>query len=332
MQRALELAQMGRYTCAPNPMVGCVIVHEDEIIGEGFHYKAGEPHAEPNAIATVADKSLLASSTLYVSLEPCAHFGRTPPCSNLIIEHQIPRVVLATRDFNSEVNGKGIQRMQNAGIELIEGVLEKEAQLLNAKFFTFHQKKRPFISLKWAQSKDGIMDPAREEKQKGIQWISQPESQVYSHRLRVEHQAILVGRKTVETDNPSLDSRAFKGPDPLRIIIDPKAKLNTDLKVFRDSNYWHFKEDPKGERDRYLDSKSPLESILNTCYNEGIQSLLVEGGAKTLSHFVEQDLWDEIHIIEANHCLNSGLKAPSIKGAADQLIQLGKDQIKIYRQ
>lgn len=331
MQRCLELALKGRYSAAPNPLVGSLIVHNDEIIGEGYHFQAGEPHAEVNAIRSVKDPQLLKQSTLYVNLEPCSHYGRTPPCSLLVKEKGIPKVVMATRDYNAQVNGQGVQILRAAGIDVTEGVLEKEAQFINRRFFTYHREKRPYITLKWAQSSDGIMDPKRDPNTKGIQWISQAETQVYSHRLRAENQAILVGRKTVEIDNPSLDCRAFQGKNPLRVILDPNNKLHTSFKVFRDTNFLRFCSEPKEAQDRQLNLQKPLiPQVLQSLYQKGIQSILVEGGQHTLSAFIEADLWDEAHQINAPHPLGSGLKAPKLSAKRAESLILVKDQISIF--
>lgn len=331
IQRCLQIAENGQSTVAPNPLVGCVIVYEGRIIAEGYHHHPGGPHAEVVAIQKVKDPHILKNCTLYVSLEPCAHFGRTPPCSDLILEKGIPRVVIATRDLNAAVNGKGIEKLRAAGIEVKEGLLAEEAQFQNRHFFTFHGKNRPYITLKWAQSADGFMDAARDASEKGINWISSPESQAYSHKLRVNHSAILVGRKTVEVDNPSLNARAYKGQDPLRVIIDANNKLDhQDFKVFRDQNYLRFCNSPTGKQDCPLDpNKNTLRQILHKLHSLEINSLLVEGGAKTLASFIEADLWDEAHIIQAKHNLGLGLKAPKINGKYEES-SLGTDKLLKY--
>lgn len=331
MKRCLELAEMGRYTAAPNPMVGSIVVHEGQIIGEGFHHHAGGPHAEVMAIESVKNKELLNNSTIYVSLEPCSHYGRTPPCSDLIIDSKIPRVKIATRDFNTQVNGAGIAKLQSAGIDVEEGILEKEAQELNSPFFKFHRTQTPYVTLKWAQTRDGIMDPKREKNAKGVQWISAPESQVFAHKLRAQNQAILVGRKTVEVDDPSLDARAFSGRDPLRLIIDPERVLDKTKKVFRDSNYYCFSYKPEGANDvLLLKGEDIIEQILDFCYEHNIQSILVEGGSYTLGSFIDIDAWDEAYIIEAQQNLLEGLLAPSLAQKAE-IMNLGMDQLKHYR-
>lgn len=322
---------MGQYSVSPNPMVGCVIVQEGKIIAEGFHHHPGGPHAEVVAINRVKDPELLKSCTLYVSLEPCAHHGRTPPCSDLIVRMGIPEVVIATRDINAAVNGKGIQKLQKAGIVVREGVLADEAREQNRHFFTYHAKQRPFITLKWAQSADGFMDPDRKQNETGIKWISRPESQVFSHQLRARHDAILVGRKTVEIDNPSLDCRAFAGKNPLRIILDPQSKLSDDCAVFRDSHYRRFCYHPSHELDREIKAdQAPLPQILESLYREGIGSMLIEGGAHTLQSFLDAQIWDEALVIQSTQILKSGLKAPNIEGLVSST-NLGMDQILNYR-
>lgn len=331
IKRCLELAQMGEYTVSPNPMVGCVIVREGKIIAEGYHHHPGGPHAEVVAINRVEDPELLKDATLYVSLEPCAHHGRTPPCSDLIVRMGIPEVVIATRDINAAVNGKGIEKLQKAGIVVREGILAEEAREQNRHFFSYHAKQRPYITLKWAQSADGFIDPDRKQNETGIKWISRPESQVFSHQLRARHDAILVGRKTVAIDNPSLDCRAFAGKDPLRIIIDPQAKLNKDFAVFRNEEYLRFCYQTSNPQDRALNpNQDLLPQILNTLYKEGLGSVLIEGGAQTLQAFIDAQLWDEAYVIQSDLNLKAGLKAPKIKGSVSKTI-FAKDEILNYR-
>ena len=231
MQVCIDLALKGFPLAFPNPMVGCVIVHNDSIIGQGYHQQCGSHHAEVNAIASVENKELLEQSTLYVSLEPCAHFGKTPPCADLIVKSKIPRVVIGSLDTFSEVNGKGIQRLKETGIEVLTKVLEKECRAINKRFFTFHEKKRPYIILKWAQTSDGYIAPLN---QKEPLWISSPESKTLVHLWRSQEQAILVGRKTAELDNPLLTTREVKGKNPIRIVLDRELSLNKDLLIFND--------------------------------------------------------------------------------------------------
>ena len=234
MQKCLELAKQGLSHVSPNPMVGCVIVYNNKIIGKGLHEKYGEPHAEVNAIASVKNKNLLKKSTLYVNLEPCCHYGKTPPCTSLIIKHKIPKVVIGCIDSFSKVSGKGIEKMQNAGIKVKLGILENECKLLNKRFFTFNEKKRPYIILKWAKSKDGFIAP---NNQKEPFWMTSLESKKLTHIWRAEEDAILIGRITAQKDDPSLTVREIKGKNPVRIVIDKNLKLSRKLKLFnKESN------------------------------------------------------------------------------------------------
>ena len=335
MQRCLDLAVNGAYTTSPNPMVGCVIVHNGEIIGEGWHKKAGEPHAEVNAIASVKDQTLLEKSTLYVSLEPCAHFGRTPPCASLIIQKNIPRVVVACLDPNPQVAGNGVAMLRNAGITVEIGVLEAQAIAINRKFITYHQQKRPFITLKWAQTADGFIDVIRNNGQKGSYAISGNLAKTWVHALRAKHDAILIGPQTARIDDPSLTVRAFSGKSPLRLIIDRNASLPTDLKVFTDGMPTiHFvqKKDTQQNRNNVLiDAPDFISGVIGYCYNHKIQSILVEGGAQILQAFINANLWDEAFVLVADKKLNVGLSAPKlsvIKEVSEQ--QLGVDLIKYY--
>ena len=234
MQRCLDLAKKGLGKTYPNPLVGSVIVYQDKIIGEGWHQKAGTPHAEVFAIASVQDKSLLKEATLYVNLEPCNHYGKTPPCAQLIVEHQIPRVIIGCIDPFEQVNGSGVKTLEKAGIEVTTAVLEGKAKALNKRFFTFHNKKRPYIILKWAETTDGFTAPLDQEKGKPF-WITSPESKKRVHKWRTEEAAILVGTKTVEIDNPSLTARLWKGKQPLRVVIDKSMKLNSSLNTFNNA-------------------------------------------------------------------------------------------------
>lgn len=335
MQRCLDLAVNGAYTTSPNPMVGCVIVHNGEIIGEGWHKKAGEPHAEVNAIASVKDQTLLEKSTLYVSLEPCAHFGRTPPCASLIIQKNIPRVVVACLDPNAQVAGNGVAMLRNAGIIVEIGVLEAQAIAINRKFITYHQQKRPFITLKWAQTADGFIDVIRNKGQKGSYAISGNLAKTWVHALRAKHDAILIGPQTAKIDDPSLTVRAFSGKSPLRLILDRNASLPTDLKVFTDGMPTiHFvqKKDTQQNRNNVLiDAPDFISGVIGYCYNHKIQSILVEGGAQILQAFINANLWDEAFVLVADKKLNVGLSAPKlsvIKEVSEQ--QLGVDLIKYY--
>ena len=333
MNRCLELASKGLESVSPNPMVGSVIVYQGKIIGEGYHKEYGKEHAEVNAITSVKDKSLLKDSTLYVNLEPCAHFGKTPPCSNLIIEHKIPKVVIGCVDSFSDVNGKGIIKMEKAGIKVSVGVLEKESRELNKRFFTFHEKKRPYIILKWAESKDGFIAP---KDQTAPFWMTCSDSKKLVHQYRAEEDAILVGRITAEKDNPSLTVRKVTGKNPTRIVIDKDLKLSKKLNLFNnlaktiifntlktkeiDSNYYIK-----------IDFNNLIENILQELYKQNIQSLIIEGGAKTLQSFIDKKLWEEARIFTANRTLVEGVKAPTLDGEIIFETKIDEDQLEIIK-
>jgi len=333
MNRCLELASKGLENVSPNPMVGSVIVHENKIIGEGYHKEHGKEHAEVNAIASVKNKSLLKYSTLYVNLEPCAHFGKTPPCSDLIIEHKIPKVVIGCVDTFSDVNGKGILKMEKAGIEINIGVLEKESQELNKRFFTFHEKKRPYIILKWAESKDGFIAP---KDQIAPFWMTSSNSKKLVHQFRAEEDAILVGRVTAEKDNPSLTVREIKGQNPTRIIIDKDLKLSKKLILFNNEAktiIFNTQITKKINSNYYIkiDYSNMINNILHQLYKQNIQSLIVEGGTKTLQSFIDENLWDEARIFTANKTLIEGVKAPRIEGEIIYETTIDKDQLEIVK-
>lgn len=319
MHRCLQLAANGRGSTSPNPMVGAVIVHNGRIIGEGFHIRAGEPHAEVNAVKSVkdSDKHLLTKSTIYVSLEPCSHYGKTPPCCDLIISCGIPRVVIGITDTNSQVNGKGIERMKNAGIEVITGILQKEAAELNRTFFKLHGKKRPYITLKWAETSDKFIDYIREEGSPLA--ISNAISRMAVHKLRSESDAILVGTRTALLDNPSLTTRHWAGGSPLRLVIDRDNKLPTSLRLF-DGELPTVIYTASAAKEKYgknitqveVDfSTSVIPQILDHLATININSLLVEGGAKLLQSFIDADLWDTIRVERNPHLkIDNGVPAP----------------------
>ena len=331
MQRCLELAKKGMGLVSPNPMVGCVIVYNSEIIGEGFHQKYGEAHAEVNAINSVTDKSLLNKSTLYVNLEPCAHFGKTPPCSNLIIEHKIPKVVIGCVDSFSEVAGKGIEKMKNKGIEVIVGILEKESRELNKRFFTFHEKNRPYVILKWAESKDGFIAP---NNQKEPFWMTSSESKKLVHKWRAEEDAILVGRITAEKDNPSLTAREVTGKNPIRIVIDKDLKLSGDLNLFNSEAktiiFNAIKSEETGTNQFVkIDFNYLIKNILEELHKQNIQSVKIEGGSITLQSFIDANIWDEARIFTANKLFSQGLKTPIIEGEIILEEEIGTDTLEI---
>ncbi len=332
MFRCIQLARCGEAGAAPNPMVGAVIVCDGRIIGEGYHRRCGGPHAEVNAIASVRDKQLLRRSTIYVSLEPCAHFGKTPPCADLIVRSGIPRVVIGCTDPFAKVNGLGIKKLRDAGCEVEVGVLEQECRHLNRRFFTFHQQRRPWITLKWAQSTDHYISPlpapplgechnaaaplfsgneALPQRGSGEgAFFSNPLTQTLVHRLRARHQAILVGTRTAIVDNPSLTTRLWPGPNPLRLTIDRHNSLPTTL---------HLKD---GSVPTIVYTHETIPEILDDLYRRGIQSLLVEGGAQLLQSFIDAGLWDEARIETAPFSLGNGVAAPAL---TDALLQDSED-------
>ncbi len=331
MKKCLELAKKGMGYVSPNPMVGCVIVFNDEIIGEGYHQEYGKDHAEVNAIENVKDKSLLKKSTLYVNLEPCVHFGKTPPCTNLIIESKIPKVVIGCADSYSEVSGKGIKKMQNRGIEIIVGVLGKESRELNKRFFTFHEKKRPYIILKWAESKDGFMAPLNQNKPF---WMTSSESKKLVHKWRAEEEAILIGRITAKKDNPSLTVREVAGSNPIRIIIDKNLTLSGDLNLFNSDAktiiFNSLKSEENGTNQFIkIDFNYLIEKILKELHKQNIQSVKIEGGSITLQSFIDSNIWDEARIFTANKLFSQGLKTPIIEGKIILERKIGTDTLEI---
>ena len=333
MRRCLELASKGLENVSPNPMVGSVIVYENTIIGEGYHKQYGKEHAEVNAIASVKDKSLLKDSTLYVNLEPCAHFGKTPPCSNLIIENKIPKVVIGCVDTFSDVNGKGIIKMEKAGIEVNIGVLEKESQELNKRFFTFHEKRRPYIILKWAESKDGFIAP---KDQTTPFWMTSYDSKKLVHQFRAEEDAILVGRVTAEKDNPSLTVREIEGENPTRVVIDKEMKLSEKLSLFNNEakTIIFNTQKTKTINSNYyikIEYKNLINNVLCELYKQNIQSLIIEGGAKTLQSFIDKNLWDEARIFTANKTLVEGVKSPNIEGEIIYETAINEDKLEIIK-
>ena len=328
MQVCIDLALKGFPLAFPNPMVGCVIVHNDSIIGQGYHQQFGSHHAEVNAIASVENKELLEQSTLYVSLEPCAHFGKTPPCADLIVKSKIPRVVIGSLDTFSEVNGKGIQRLKETGIEVLTKVLEKECRAINKRFFTFHEKKRPYVILKWAQTSDGYIAPLN---QKEPLWISSPESKILVHQWRSQEQAILVGRKTVELDNPLLTTREVKGKNPIRIVLDRKLSLNKDLLIFNDDAPTLVVND-KLSSDNHLkiDFNNLAPSLLKELHRRNIQSIIIEGGAQTLNTFIDAKVWDEARVFTSKKTLEKGVQSPLIQSVINYSEIVGDDKLTYF--
>jgi diaminohydroxyphosphoribosylaminopyrimidine deaminase/5-amino-6-(5-phosphoribosylamino)uracil reductase len=331
MQRCLQLALKGLGKVSPNPMVGCVIVHENKIIGEGYHQQYGEAHAEVNAINSVSDKSLLPKSTLYVSLEPCNHYGKTPPCADLILKYQIPEVVIGIQDSFEKVNGSGIKKLVDAGVRVTTGVLENECREINKRFFTFHQQKRPYIILKWAQSKDGFIG----KKNKSVR-ISNELTRILNDTWRTQEDAVLIGGETARTDNPHLTVRSIEGRNPTRIILSKTGELPTNSNLFDGSattlvysknNFQYTNCETVAMPD-----ENNLTYLLSDLHQRNIQSLIVEGGSSVLNQFILKEKWDEIRIFESEDMLEDGILAPTISSAISSIEQIDNNQLKIiYR-
>ncbi|MFC6268393.1 bifunctional diaminohydroxyphosphoribosylaminopyrimidine deaminase/5-amino-6-(5-phosphoribosylamino)uracil reductase RibD [Frigoriflavimonas asaccharolytica] len=313
--RCIQLAKKALGNTYPNPLVGAVIIHDGKIIGEGYHKKAGEPHAEINAINSVEVLSLLPESTIYVSLEPCAHFGKTPPCALKLKEIGFKKVVIGCRDSHGKVDGKGIEILKNAGIEVQSGILEKECRDLNKRFFCFHEKKRPYIILKWAQSADGFLDKDFLPTAIGNSLTKQ-----FVHQLRSEEHAILVGTNTAIVDNPSLTTREIEGRNPTRILLDFDLKVSKDSEIFNNEAptlvFNQIKNEEIGNlKFIKIEKENLLQNLLQKLYEEQIQSVIIEGGSYTLQKFINENLWDETIIIKNNELLvENGTKAPTFEG------------------
>ena len=331
MKRCIEIAKKGLGNVSPNPMVGCVIVHNNKIISEGYHKKYGENHAEVNAINKVKNKEILKNSTLYVNLEPCSHHGKTPPCCDLIIKHQIPNVIIGTIDPFIKVRGSGIAKMRNKGINVEINLLEEENNLLNKRFFTYHRKERPYILLKWAQSKDGFIAP---KKQVGKFWMTSKESKELVHKWRSQEDGILVGRITAEKDNPQLTNRLFVGKNPIRLIIDKNLSIEKTFNVFNNDSktiiFNNIIDNLEGSNHFIkINFDNMLNEILAVLYSKNIQSIIVEGGTKTLQSFINNNLWDEARIFKTNHNMNDGLKSPLINGKIISTSFINNDTLNI---
>ena len=324
IKRCIEIAKNGLGYTRPNPMVGCVIVHDNKIIGEGFTSPYGNNHAEVNAINSVKDKSLLTESTLYVTLEPCSHFGKTPPCANLIVSYQIPRVVIGTLDTHNKVSGKGVEILKSSGCDVTIGVLEKECKGHHKRFFTFHNKNRPYIILKWAESNDGFIAPSSKKDQKPV-WISNEISRQLVHKWRAEEHAILVGANTVLNDNPSLTVRDWTGQNPIRIVLDRYNNLPKDRAVFNNES------DTIIISEKDIDYNTNIASqVCEFLHKKDIQSIIIEGGTKTLQAFVDEKLWDEARIFTGNIEVKNGVKAPMFSGKLITKTRIIGDTLKIY--
>lgn len=337
IHRCIQLAKNGLGLTYPNPMVGSVIVFDDKIIGEGWHQKAGSAHAEVNAINSVKNKELLKKATIYINLEPCSHYGKTPPCSDLIIASKIPNVVIGNLDPNPQVSGRGIEKLKATGCSVQTGILENECTELNKRFFTFHNKKRPYIILKWAQTLDGFIAPAPAERQERKPvWITNSYSRQLAHKLRAEEMSILVGTTTALQDNPSLTTRDWAGENPIRLVIDKDLKLLKSLSLFDETVQtivFNEKESHSAGKIIYvkINFNDLAMEICRTLYQNSIQSVIIEGGSQTLQTFIDADLWDEAHIFEGKNTFNEGILAPKIKGKLLDEKQLINDQLYIYK-
>lgn len=332
MLRAIELAELGRGNVSPNPMVGCVIVHEGHIIGEGYHEIYGGPHAEPNAISSVTDQALLREATAFVSLEPCAHWGKTPPCANLLVEKGLKKVVIGAVDSNPLVGGKGIQILKNAGIEVETGLLEDKVREQNARFFTFMEKKRPYILLKWAQTTDGFI--ARENYDS--KWISNPYSRQLVHKWRTEEDAIMVGTLTAQYDNPKLNVRDWHGRNPVRVVIDRNLRLSPGLFLFDKTvptlcyNQVQHQVEQNLEKVK-LKEGFDLKDIFEDLYQRKIQSIMVEGGTKIINTLIEKELWDEARVFTGDVNFKKGILAPQLKGNLISDTKIMGDKLSIWK-
>lgn len=341
MKRAIELAKNGLGTTYPNPMVGCVIVNKGEIVGEGYTSSYGGSHAEVNAIASVKDKSLLKTATLYVTLEPCSHFGKTPPCADLIIQYQIHKVVIGLLDPHEKVAGKGIQKLTDAGCEVLTGVLEDECRDHHKRFLTFHEKKRPYIILKWAETLDGFIAPAKKDRTKKPKpyWITNSASRQLVHQWRAEEQAILVGTNTVLEDNPKLDLRHWQGKNPFRIVLDRSLKIKSAFQIL-DGSIPTLILTEIIDTSKYIDgvdyqlvdfSKDVTQQICDVLWRLNLTSLIIEGGSQTIQTFLNDNLWDEARVFTGNTSFTTGIKAPELSEGLINTKQISTDTLKTYR-
>ena len=325
MQRCIDLAKQGMGNAAPNPMVGSVIVYNNKIIGEGYHKVCGQPHAEVNAINSVKEKDVLKKATIYVNLEPCSHFGKTPPCANLITSLGIPNVIIGSVDTAAHVSGKGIEILKKGGCNVTSGVLEKECRELNKRFFTFHEKKRPYIILKWAQTKDGFIDVKRDKDSIAEPtWITNEYAKTLVHKWRAEEQAILVGTNTALNDNPSLTTRNWKGKNPIRIVFDRNLTLPPNLNIFNSSAETIVIADKRAkyQKVKYLNKRIGIDfvdyendfytQLFKIFINKEIQSVIIEGGEKVLNSFITNDFWDEARVFYGEKEFKEGVGAPKI--------------------
>lgn len=331
MRRAMELALRGRGFVSPNPLVGSVIVHANKVIGEGWHKQYGTAHAEVNAIQSVDDKSLLRESTVYVNLEPCSHFGKTPPCADLLIEHHVKKVVIANLDTNPLVAGEGIKKLRAAGIEVITGILDQEGRTLNKRFFTFMESHRPYLILKWAETADGFVAHENFDSK----WISNEFSRMLVHKWRSEEDAVLVGSRTAQYDNPSLNVRDWTGRNPIRIVMDRFLKLSEKLNLFDHRQKTLCYNVLKHEESENLSlvrvgETHFLQNVLNDLYKRKIQSVIIEGGSATLNMFLENNLWDEARVFKSRRTFGKGIAAPLFRATLHKRETIDTDELSWY--
>ena len=317
MNKCIALAKQGLGNTYPNPLVGSVVVYKGEVIGSGWHQKSGEAHAEVHSIRNVSDRSLLADSSLYVNLEPCSHYGKTPPCTDLIIQSGIRHVVIGMKDPFEKVNGRGIQKLRHAGVRVDVGIEAAACRELNKRFITTIEKQRPYIILKWAETLDRFLAPKTKTTNDPV-WISNLLSRTLAHQWRAEEQSILIGKQTALDDNPALTTRLHKGPSPIRLLIDPKEEVDRKAKVFNPDQKVIVFTANKSRTEAHIEyvaidfSANGLQQILSTLFQKGIQSMLVEGGSITLQHFIDSGLWDEARVITGREKFVEGITAPNI--------------------
>ena len=331
MKRCIELASNSIGYTYPNPLVGAVVVYKNKIIGEGYHAKYGESHAEVKAINNVKDKRLLKDSILYVNLEPCNHYGKTPPCTEAIINNNIKKVVIGSQDPNNLVNGSGIAKLKSNGCNVSVGIMNKECTELNKRFFTYHNHKRPYIILKWAESKDRFISPIKSDETLGkVNWISGEDAKKLSHKWRSEEHSILVGVQTIIDDNPILTTRFVKGRSPLRFVLDPNLRIPLDSRILSDTVKTIILSKKENKLIPNYTKKiefGNINEIIESLYNMNIQSILVEGGTKTINHFLNNNLWDSIRVFQSNIELGRGIKGPDINLKKFNLKNIGNDKL-----
>ena len=329
MKRCIELASKGTGYTYPNPLVGSVIVHNNKIIGEGYHAKYGGSHAEVNAINCVGNKELLKESTLYVNLEPCNHYGKTPPCTEAIINNNIKRIVIGSKDPNSLVDGSGIDKLKSSGFDVIVGVMEEECTNLNKRFFKYHKHKRPYIILKWAESKDGFISPLKSnQSSRKVNWISGEDSKKLTHKWRSEEHSILVGVQTIIDDDPILTTRLVDGENPIRFVLDPNSRIPINSKVLSETSKTIIlskKENkliPNYTKSIRFDN---IQLIIDSLYQMKIQSILIEGGTKTINYFLNNNIWDSIRIFRSKNKIINGIESPKINLSKFHISDIGDD-------